>query len=200
MSIFILRICLLLLLALPARAQDAFTAALPGLAGGFSDIAASVDRLGALGDPRALPLLQALQEGKLQKTADGRLLLPDGAGFTDPATGQAAEAAGAEAVRLNNRVRQALRGALGRLQLVSPDPAQRGAAAEAIFRGRSAEDVPLLQAAIAREQIAGVRAKLELALAAAQLVAPDEAAKRVEYERFVADLAAIRALDPASAL
>ena len=30
---------------------------------------------------------------------------------------------------------------------------ERGAAAEAIFRGRSAEDVPLLQAAIAREQV-----------------------------------------------
>ncbi|MFC7474088.1 urea ABC transporter permease subunit UrtB [Dankookia sp. GCM10030260] len=178
MTVFILRIVLLLLLALPARAQDAFTAVLPGLAGGFSDIAATVDRLGALGDPRALPVLQALQEGRLQKTADGRLLLPEGAGFLDTATGQPADAVGAETVRLNNRVRQALRGALGRLQLVSPDPAQRGAAAEAIFRGRSAEDVPRLQAAIAREQIPEVRAKLELALAAAQLVAPDESAKR----------------------
>ena len=46
MTAFILRIALLLLLALPARAQDGFTAALPGLAGGFSDIAGSVDRLG----------------------------------------------------------------------------------------------------------------------------------------------------------
>ena len=178
MTAFILRIVLLLLLALPARAQDAFTAALPGLAGGFSDIAASVDRLGASGDPRALPLLQALQEGKLQKTADGRLLSPEGAGFLDAATLQPADGAGGEAIRLNNGVRQALRGALGRLQLVSPDATQRGAAAEAIFRGRSAEDVPLLQAAIAREQVADVRAKMELALAAAQLVASDETAKR----------------------
>jgi urea transport system permease protein len=168
----------LLLLALPARAQDGFTDALPGLAGGFSDIAATVDKLGTLGDPRALPVLQALQDGKLQKTVDGRLLLPDAAGFLDAATGQQADAAGAEAVRLNNRVRQALRSALGRLQLVSPDPTQRGAAAEAIFRGRSADDVPLLQAAIAREQIPDVRAKMELALAAAQLVASDESAKR----------------------
>ncbi|MFZ4407625.1 MAG: urea ABC transporter permease subunit UrtB [Paracraurococcus sp.] len=178
MNSLLLRLCLLLLLALPARAQDGFTAALPGLAGGFSDIAGSVDRLGTLGDPRALPILRALQEGKLQKLADGRLLVPDGASFTDAATGRPADAAGAETVRLNNRVRQALRGALGRLQLVSPDPAERGAAADAIFRSRSAEDVPLLQAAIAREHIPAVRAKMELALAAAQLVAPDESAKR----------------------
>jgi urea transport system permease protein len=178
MTAFILRISFLLLLALPARAQDAFIGTLPGLAGGFSDIAATVDKLGTLGDPRALPVLQALQDGKLQKTVEGRLLLPDGAGFVDAATRQPSDAAGAEVVRLNNRVRQALRGAVGRLQLVSPDPVQRGAAAEAIFRGRSAEDVPLLQAAIAREQVADVRSKMELALAAAQLVAPDEAAKR----------------------
>ncbi len=176
----LLAVGLLLWLALPARAQDAFTAALPSLAGGFGDIATSVEQLGVLGDPRALPVLRALQEGRLQKTAEGRLLLPGG---LDAATGQAVDAAGAETVRLNNRVRQALRGALGRLQLVSPDAAERGAAAEAIFRARSAEDVPLLQAAITREADAGVRAKMVLALAAAQLVAPDEEAKRAAVAR-----------------
>ncbi|MBK1657063.1 urea ABC transporter permease subunit UrtB [Paracraurococcus ruber] len=173
-----LRISLLLLLALPARAQDAFTAALPGLAGGFGDIAASVERLGASGDPRALPLLRALQEGRLQKAGDGRILLPDGARLLDAATGQPAEAAGAEAVRLNNRVRQALRGALGRLQLVSPDPAERLAAAEAVFRSRSAENIPLLQAALARETVPRIRTQMELALAASQLVGSDAEAKR----------------------
>ncbi|CAA9273182.1 MAG: Urea ABC transporter, permease protein UrtB [uncultured Craurococcus sp.] len=188
----LLALGLMLWLALPARAQDAFTAALPGLAGGFSDIATSVEQLGVLGDPRALPVLRALQEGRLQRTADGRVLLPGG---IDAATGQAADAAAAETVRLNNRVRQALRGALGRLQLVSPDAAERGAAAEAIFRARSAEDVPLLQAAIAREADAGVRAKMVLALAAAQLVAPDEEAKRAAVARLgAAGAAEARAL------
>jgi urea transport system permease protein len=176
----LLAVGLLLWLALPARAQDAFTAALPGLAGGFGDIATSVEQLGVLGDPRALPVLRALQEGGLQRTADGRVLLPGG---IDAATGQVVDAAAAETVRLNNRVRQALRGALGRLQLVSPDAAERGAAAEAIFRARSAEDVPRLGAAIAREADAGVRAKMVLALAAAQLVAPDEEAKRAAVAR-----------------
>ena len=188
----LLALGLMLWLALPARAQDAFTAALPGLAGGFSDIATSVEQLGVLGDPRALPVLRALQEGRLQRTADGRVLLPGG---IDAATGQAVDAAAAETVRLNNRVRQALRGALGRLQLVSPDAAERGAAAEAIFRARSAEDVPLLQAAIAREADAGVRAKMVLALAAAQLVAPDEEAKRAAVARLgAAGAAEARAL------
>lgn len=57
--------------------------------------------------------------------------------------GQQVDAARTEALRINNRVRMALRGALGRLQLVSPD------AAEAVFRSRSAENVPLLDAALA---------------------------------------------------
>ena len=51
---------LLLVLALPARAQDAFTTALPGLAGGFSEAAAAVEQLGASADPRALPVLRAM--------------------------------------------------------------------------------------------------------------------------------------------
>jgi len=48
---------LVLLLALPARAQDAFVSALRGLGEGFSETATAVERLGASGDPRALPVL-----------------------------------------------------------------------------------------------------------------------------------------------
>src|SRR5262249_42165572 len=83
-----------------------------------------------------------------------------------------------EPVRINNRVRVALRGALGRLQLVSPDPAERLAAAEAVFRSRSAENVPLLEAALERESQANIRARLELALGASRLAGTDPDAKR----------------------
>ncbi|MBU8545986.1 MULTISPECIES: urea ABC transporter permease subunit UrtB [Roseomonadaceae] len=164
---------LLFALALPARAQDAFTAGLTGLGTGFNQTAESVDRLGASGDPRALPLLRALNDGRLLRRADGALLIRDGAGATDALTGAAADATGAEVVRLNNRVRVALRGALGRLQLVSPDPAERQAAAEAVFRSRSAENVPLLDTALARETVPAIRARIALALAASRLMAND---------------------------
>ncbi len=163
-----------LLLASPARAQDAFLDALPGLAGGFNDVATAVDRLGASADPRALPLLRALNEGRLNKR-DARIIL-DG---RDAATGAAVEAADAEPIRINNRVRVALRGALGRLQLVSTDPAERRAAAEAVFRTRSAENVPALEAAIGREFVPAIRARQELALAASRIVAEDPAVKRL---------------------
>jgi urea transport system permease protein len=163
-------VLLLLALALPAAAQqqqDAFDAALAGLAGNFNQQAEAVERLGALGDPRAVPALRALADGKLLKRPDGGLVPP----------GEAAPP-GAEPVRVNNRVRVALRGALGRLQLVSPEAGERLAAAEAVFRSRDAANAPLLEAALAREPVPRIRAQMELSLAASRLVAADEDAKR----------------------
>ncbi|WP_149537247.1 urea ABC transporter permease subunit UrtB [Siccirubricoccus phaeus] len=171
----LLGLFLALLLAWPAAAQDRFASALAGLGEGFGQTAEVVERLGALGDPRAIPLLQALQDGQLRRTPAGTVLLPDG---RDAATGQPGDATGAEAVRINNRVRQALRGALGRLQLLSPDAEARRQAAEAVFRSPAPENVPLLDAALAKETDPGIRAQLELALAASQLRADDAAAKR----------------------
>jgi urea transport system permease protein len=168
MARLIRAVLLLLALALPAAAQqDAFDAAVSGLAGGFNQQAEAVERLGALGDPRAVPLLRALADGRLLKRPDGGLVPP----------GEAAPP-GAEPVRVNNRVRVALRGALGRLQLVSPDPGERLAAAEAVFRSRDAANAPLLEAALARESLPRIRSQMELSLAASRLVAADEGAKR----------------------
>ncbi|MEO3474620.1 urea ABC transporter permease subunit UrtB [Roseomonas sp. CAU 1739] len=174
----------LLLAAVPARAQDAFLTALPGLGGGFGAQVEAVERLGALGDPRALPALRALSDGRLLRLADGTLLIRDGATLTNAATGAPAQAVEADTQRIsiNNRVRGALRGALGQLQIISPDPAERLAAAEAIFRSRNAENVPLLEAALARESVARIRDRIALALAASRLVATDPAAKRAGIE------------------
>ncbi len=175
----ILFACLLILgAALPARAQDAFIAALPGLFGGFNDIAASVDRLGSAGDPRALPLLRALADGRLLKR-EAALFIRTETAATDAVTGATADAAGAEVIRLNNRVRVALRGAIGRLALVSPDASERAAAAAAVFRSRSAENIPILEAALARESVPRIRAQMELSLAASRLIAPDPAIQRL---------------------
>ncbi|MBP0447779.1 urea ABC transporter permease subunit UrtB [Roseomonas sp. SSH11] len=173
MARLILLLMLLLAFLAPASAQDAYLEALPGLAGGFGTQAEAVERLGASGDARALPVLRALSEGQLRKR-DVTIILPGGA---DAATGQPADATGAETVRINNRVRAALRGALGRLQLVSANPDERLAAADSVFRSRSAENIAPLEAAIARETIARVRERQELALAASRLVAPDAQAK-----------------------
>lgn len=177
------RIILLLLLlaasALPARAQDDFATALSGLGGNFSAQVEAAGRLGALGDARALPALRALSEGRLLRGAEGQLLIRQDNGLVDAATGAAVAMPEPEPQRINinNRVRGALRGAIGQLQIVSTDPEERLAAAEAVFRTRSAENVPLLEAAVARESVPRIREQLAMALAASRLVATDRAAK-----------------------
>ncbi|WP_353213031.1 urea ABC transporter permease subunit UrtB [Rhodovarius sp.] len=154
-------------------AQPSFETLLPRLGESFGATAEAAEAMGAMGDPRALPLLRALNDNRLGRTADGRLVI-DG---RDALTGEAAPSP-AELLRINNRVRVALRGAMGRLAIVSPDPAERAAAAEAVFRTRSAENVPLLEAALAREALPDIRARLELALGASRLISNDPAGQR----------------------
>jgi len=78
-----MRLCALivgcLLLAAGPRdafAQDPFAAAAAGLAGDFSEKIEAIERLSALGDGRAVPLLQALNDGSLLvRESDRRLAI-----------------------------------------------------------------------------------------------------------------------------
>jgi urea transport system permease protein len=160
-------------MAASAMAQTSFETLLPRLGESFGATAEAAEALGTLGDPRALPLLRALNDNRLARAPDGRLVI-DG---RDALTGEASPGP-TELLRINNRVRVALRGAMGRLAIVSPDAAERAAAAEAVFRTRSAENVPLLEAALARETRPDIRARLELALGASRLISADPVAQR----------------------
>ncbi|MFL1461926.1 urea ABC transporter permease subunit UrtB [Roseococcus sp. DSY-14] len=159
----VLLVLLALLLGLPGagRAQE-FEALAAQLGGGFAQQAEAAERLGQLGDPRAIPLLRALGDAQLRR--DGAAVRVGGEG---------------EVIRINNRVRGAIRVALGRLQLVSPDPAERLAAADGLLRARSAEDIPALEAALAREALPRVRERMELALGAARLASPAAEVQRL---------------------
>jgi urea transport system permease protein len=163
---FLTLLLALLVAALPVRAQE-FESLLPGLAGGFAQQAEAVERLGALGDPRAIPLLRALQDARLLRTPDGVQVAPDGPAPSGP-----------EVIRINNRVRAALRVSLGRLQLVSPNPAERLAAADGLLRARSADDIGLIEAALARETVPRIRDRMALALGGARLASGDAAVQR----------------------
>ncbi|MBC9207643.1 urea ABC transporter permease subunit UrtB [Roseomonas aerophila] len=173
MTRFLRLLAVFLLFAAPLRAQEGFEAVVAGLAGGFAAQAEAVERLGALGDPRAVPILRALSEGRLQKSPEGALAI-DG---RDALTGAPAPTA-TEAIRINNRVRGALRGAFGRLELASASDAERAAAAAGLFRARSPENIQILEDALGREANPGVRATMERALAASRLAAPDAGVRR----------------------
>ncbi len=160
-------------MAAPAMAQTSLESLLPRLTEGFGATADAAEAMGILGDPRALPVLRALGDGRLGKTAEGRLVIEG----RDALTGEPVPAP-VDDIRINNRVRVMLRGAIGRLAIVSPDATERAAAAEAVFRTRSAENVPLLETALARESMPAIRARLELALGASRLISTDPAAQR----------------------
>jgi len=164
---------LFLLLAGPALAQapDPYAQ----LAGeSYAEIEAGVAGLAASGDPRAGAVLSALSEGRLlARPSDKALFIRQGSALTDAKTGAAApDDPALKAVRANNRVRRGIEAAQGQLNLVSPDPAKRREAADAVFKARDAAALPALDTALAREKDAGVKQVMSEARAAVLLAKP----------------------------
>jgi urea ABC transporter, permease protein UrtB len=170
-----------LVLATTARADEAalreILARFPA-AKGFPAIEAIVRDLGATGDPAVERPLLALSEGDLYfRKTDSAVFIGRESGqavsLSDPLTGEAAgEAAKAEVtkIKVNNGLRRAVREVLGSLTLGSEDSAARLAAAQTLYRTPDAGAIEALDAAIAKEKVAGVRAALEQARVSAVLV------------------------------
>jgi urea transport system permease protein len=161
-----------------ARA-DEFGEAIKGFArDDFGERIAAVEKLAAIGDPRAVPLLRALNDGALvvRKPDNLVLIVRDGAAI-DPATQQKIgdSQSGDDVVRVNNRLRGVIRGALGRLMLFSPETDERLAAAIGVYKTRAVENLPLLKKAVEAEKDPRVLAQLRLSLAATQVLSPDKA-------------------------
>jgi len=179
----------------PARAED-LGAMVAGLGGAtFADKEKAIIALSKSGEPRAVPILQALLGDRLRKAPDARVVIVDPAGggakLTDAATGQpVADVApdGLDRIIVNNRLRGAIEAALGTLTLFSPDREARLGAAQDALRHPSADTVVLLQKALAAEQDTEIRTTMQRSLAASQLFAGSK------DER----LAAIRALGTAT--
>ena len=177
---------LIVLAAASAAADvDADVAALGDA--GFTEKIALVGSLAASGDARVLPVLQALLEGDLYtRKSDDAVVVATKQGdvfvLTDPLTGAELGEAGKrdiKKVRVNNKLRGAIRGAMGGLTLLSDDPATRLTAARAVFKSRDLALVPILESAIARETEAKIHREMRLALAATQLAGARELAPRL---------------------
>jgi len=144
----LIRILLLVLVWLyagPARAEANLT---PFASSSFVDIQRGVEALGTSGDPRALPILQALQAGQLVVGPGNQILIRDGTALRDATTGEPVPDAATRPVRMNNNVRRTAQAALGALRLFAPDPATRAVAAEDVFHSRDPADAPALDRAI----------------------------------------------------
>jgi len=176
----LLSVLLLLLVALPARADEA---ALRGIVAGFAqaksfkDTEQVVAALAATGDPAAARVLDALSEGNVsvRKADQAVFIVSERAGkasLFDPLTGEAAgEAASGELakVKVNNGLRRTIRDALAALTLGSPDAAVRLQAARTMFATPDAGAIGALDAAIGKETDPAVKRAMVEARAAAVL-------------------------------
>jgi urea transport system permease protein len=168
---------------------DAFAATLAELASGELDrVRAGVTTLSESSDPRALEVLHALRDGKLQnQESTGTLAVDRGGKLVAVDSGApVADSKGFKRILVNNAVRRALAPALARLELSSKDVALRRLAAEELRKSPSPELAPLLRTAYKREQDAAVKYSLGLALAEVDLDAKEPAA-RLEAVRILGE-------------
>ncbi|MGD1879171.1 MAG: urea ABC transporter permease subunit UrtB [Kiloniellaceae bacterium] len=179
---------LLLGLLLPTAALADLAEDLQGLRESSYDAKGeAVERILAGGDERAVPVLEAFLDGRLFLTdAEDRMVIgedsPGGYLIFDAMTGEALGEVGkrdVSKIKINNRLRQLVKGSLGALTLGSNNPATRIRAADAVFRSTQTEMIPALEAAIAKEQDAAVEARLRRALAATRLAESDDKTTRI---------------------
>jgi urea transport system permease protein len=169
-----------LLAALAAgRAQaDAVDDILAGFASSkYDEIEKTIGALAASGDPAAPAILDALNAGQLQVAGDKKVYIKgeDGS-LKDARTGAAVTGdtpLGLKAVKVNNRVRRAIEGAVGQLTLLSPDPQKRLSAAASLFHAPDPAQLPAVEAAIAKEGDAAVKRAFVEARAAVVLAKAD---------------------------
>ncbi len=163
-----------------------FAAGVNGLkAQSFAEKGEAIAKLTALGDPRAMPVFQALADGRLfARKSDGALVIGDRSGNDIRITlATTLEPAGIvppadlDAVFVNNNLRNVLRESIAHLGLMSPDAAVRARAADALLEGITPETATLLREAYARESVAYVRDAMALSLAAADVVHADKAGR-----------------------
>ena len=165
-------------------------------AGSFDDLEKAIANLVVTGDERVPAILDRLGNGELMvRKADGVVFIADKVGtdfrLTDPVTGTDAGPAlkaTVEKIKVNNRIRRAIASAVGALTLMSPDPAVRRAAAEAVMKSADAAALPVLERAIAAETVADVRAAMVAARATALLASDAPEADKVAAIAAIADL------------
>ncbi|MBX9753522.1 MAG: urea ABC transporter permease subunit UrtB, partial [Pseudomonadaceae bacterium] len=160
------RILLSLLLVLPLAAlagdADDFVAANP------SQQAALLESWSAQPEPSRLPLLDALQQGRLATDNSKVAFLVQDDSY-QAFEGPAQPTSTPKKLQLNNRLRGLLATALASHQLLADDPAERLSAAQLLQKNAKPAQLELLNARVASESDEVVRGALALALANLQL-------------------------------
>jgi len=148
-----------------------------------SKIKIAVQNLGDLGNPAALPALEALKDKRLGITEEGNLVILNKSGDqgNDFLSGEKVdiESLKLRKPRINNVVRRSLSMAIAKLKLVSNNSAVRLEAAEELLKGSSSEIVALVKVSFKKEKDDEVKELLSLVLAKEYLEDEDKN-KRLE--------------------
>ncbi|MEZ5934013.1 MAG: urea ABC transporter permease subunit UrtB [Alphaproteobacteria bacterium] len=153
----------LLVNVLPAAAADeaVLRPLVQALAeGSFDDKAAAIQALAGTGDPVVARVLEVLREGDLyQRTSDDLVVIAEKKQrelvLFDPITGEELETVKSRAaskIKVNNRLRRQIDGALGALTLMSPDRGTRLRAAQAVFDRANPDQLEGVRTASTAEQ------------------------------------------------
>ncbi|MGI9522880.1 MAG: urea ABC transporter permease subunit UrtB [Hyphomicrobiaceae bacterium] len=142
----------------------------------YSKTILGVDRVAASGVDHAAAVLNALGKRRVYLFGDkGGAVYRVGRNYYDFVTNApvAGRPAGSKSVRVNNRVRNAIKAALGTLELRASDPSKRLRAAQEVFRRKDTSVLPALDELIARETEPEVRQALVETRAALILASKD---------------------------
>jgi len=143
---------------------------------GYAETMKAVDIIAASGVPHAPAILTALSKRRvyLSKEASIAVYRTDHKYFDFQSAKQlATKPEGMKSVRVNNRVRNVIKAALGTLELRAKDPNLRIRAAEVIFKSKDLSVLPTLEKLIPQEKNMRVKQALEIARAALILATPD---------------------------
>ncbi len=137
-------------------------------------------KLAASGFPRATIILQAMVDGTLNATDKGQVLIDppneNSKVYGDALTGAPVTGVNADTlsrINANNSLRRQLKGLIASISLLSPDDTVRRKAADAAFVARDPDLLAGLEAAIAKEKVADIRAALEQTRASILLQSSD---------------------------
>ena len=148
-----------------------------------SKIKLAVKRLGNMGNPRALPALEALRNKRLKISEDGALIILNAVGDQghDALNGNPVDlnSLTLRKPRINNSVRRVLSVAIGKLQLTSNDPEIRLTAAMQLQKKPTSGLVELVEKALDKENNNKVR-KIFILILSKEGLNSDDKNKRLQ--------------------
>ena len=146
----------------------------------------AIEALAAQADEAASRALRGLADGALAVAADGSTGWITGAAWRDVRTGEpvAKPVPEPDVVRVNNRVRNLVSGALAAMRLFSADRALRLSAARELIARPDPALLPKIEEALARERDDAVRSELLLAAALVRVGSADPAVRLEAIESF----------------